>query len=93
MSYTTTLTNNNLNTLLTNYHNTTFNSKTLEFYLPNIKKVIYVLYSHKIKTLNIDDCFQISMTLLQPKYTFDYIKDFTNYLFFTLKQSPDFITH
>lgn len=70
------------NTILTNnYSNFIFNPETYNTLKPYIQKVILFFINHKIKKVTLEDCFQISMTLLQIKLDLETIKQITYYIY------------
>ncbi len=77
------------NTILNqNYSNFTFDPTTYNTLKPHIQKVISLFNKHKIKKVTLEDCFQISMTLLQIKLDLETIKQITYYTYHLTQLNP-----
>lgn len=80
------------NTILTqNYSNFTFDPDTYNTLKPHIQKVISFFNKHKIKTVTLEDCFQIPMTILP--LDLETIKTITNYLYYIIQNNPEVLKH
>lgn len=81
-------------TLTNNYSNFTFEPETYNNTLkPYVLKVIIFFVKHNIKKVTLEDCFQISMTLLQIKLDLETIKQITYYTYYLTQLNPRILNH